>query len=122
MENCCKNSYRICDKFIGCPLELKIKVPENYTEDSVFVKIYKGGVAVEVLVDVAFGYATIDLLDDDFPEGFINGYGSPIYEVFLIDIETNQIIELQPSGSPVTSVIFEVMVGTSSQTQFVITY
>ena len=121
MVNCCKNSFRICDAFVGCPLELVIKVPASYTEESVIIRVYKGENAIEVTAPVVAGFATIDLLDDA-PEGFINGYGSPIYEVFLFNPTTMEIVELQASGDPVASVIFEVKAGTTSQTQFLINY
>lgn len=121
MVNCCKNSYRICDSFVGCPEELLIKVPASYTELSVTIRIYKGDTAVEVTKSVVGGYATI-FLDEELPEGFINGYGSPIYEVFMFNPTTLEIVELQVSGDPVTSLIFQVTAGISSETQFKLEY
>lgn len=121
MVNCCKNSFRICDAFVGCPVALEVKIPASYSQPSVVVRIYKGEVAMEVTKDVIDGYATIDLLDDG-PEGFINGYGSPIYELFLLDASTLDVIELQASGDPVTSLIFEVKAGTSNTIIFKLDY
>lgn len=121
MVNCCKNSFRICDAFVGCPVALEVKIPASYSQPSVVIRIYKGEVAMEVTKDVIDGYATIDLLDDG-PDGFINGYGSPIYEVFMFNPTTLEIVELQASGDPVTSLIFQVTAGTSSQTQFKLEY
>jgi len=85
------------------------------------IRIYKGESAIEVTSPVVTGFASIDLLDDA-PDGFINGYGSPIYEVFMFNPTTLEIIELQASGDPVTSVIFQVMAGASNSNQFLITY
>lgn len=121
MVNCCKNSFRICDSFVGCPEELLIKIPASYTEPTINIRLYKGENAIEVTTDVVAGYATIELLDD-LPDGFINGYGSPIYEVFMFNPTTLEIVELQASGDPVTSLIFQVTAGSSSQTQFKLEY
>ena len=121
MVNCCKNSYRICDSFVGCPVELLIKIPASYTEPYVTIRIFKGESAVEQTLVVAGGYATFDL-DGYAPDGFINGYGSPIYEVFMFNPTTLEIVELQSSGDPVTSLIFQVMAGISSETQFNLEY
>lgn len=121
MVNCCKNSFRICDSFVGCPLELLIKIPASYTEPTITIRIAKGNVSIETSWVVSGGYATIDL-EGYFPDGFINGYGSPIYELTLINPTSVDVVELQASGDPVTSVIFQVMAGISSETQFKIEY
>lgn len=121
MVNCCKNSYRICEFFVGCPEELVIKIPASYTEQSVTIRITKGDVAAEATMAVVGGYTTIDVVDA-LQEGFINGYGSPIYEVILINPTSGEVVELQASGDPVTSLIFQVMAGISSETQFKLEY
>jgi hypothetical protein len=121
MVNCCKNSFRICDSFVGCPVELLIKIPESYIEPTITIRIYKGDSVVEVTKSVIDGYATI-FLDEELPDGFINGYGSPIYEVFMFNPTTLEIVELQASGDPVTSLIFQVTAGTSLQNQFKLDY
>lgn len=121
MVNCCKNSYRICDSFVGCPDELLIKIPASYTEPTITIRIYKGENAIENTWVVSDGYALVDL-EGYFPDGFINGYGSPIYEVFMFNPTTLEIVELQASGDPVTSLIFQVMAGVSSETQFKLEY
>jgi len=102
-------------------LELLIKIPASYPETAVTIRIAKGDVSVDVTKAVVSGYALMELLDDG-PEGFINGYGSPIYEVILINPTSGDVVELQASGDPVTSVIFQVMAGISSETQFKIEY
>ena len=67
------------------------------------------------------GYVVVEL-GAVFPDAFINGYGSPIYEVFMFNPTTLEIVELQASGDPVTSLIFQVTAGSSSQTQFKLEY
>lgn len=121
MVNCCKNSYRICDSFVGCPQGLEVKVPISYSQPSIVIRIVKNNVAMEVAADVEDGYAAIDLINDA-PDGFINGHGSPMYELFLLDASTLEVIELQTTGDPVTSVIFQVIAGTSNTIIFKIEY
>lgn len=121
MVNCCKNSYRICDSFVGCPAELIVKVPASYTGQSIVIRITKGAASYDYNVSVEDGFATIDFTAYG-PDGFINGYGSPLFELFMFDPTTQGIIELQPSGDPVTSVIFQVMAGASNSNQFIINY
>ena len=121
MANCCKNSFRLCEPFVGCPLELLVKIPASYLEATIVIRITKGNVSFDCTKLVIDGFALIELLDNA-PEGFMNGYGSPIYELVLLDQLTYEPIELQASGDPVTSVIFQVVAGTSSQNEFIITY
>ena len=121
MVNCCKNSYRICESFVGCPEELLVKIPTSYTEEMVVVRIMKGEVSFDYNVPVEDGFASINFTTYG-PDGFINGYGSPIYELFLYNPTTMSIVELQQSGDPVTSVIFSVNAGTQNISQFTINY
>ncbi len=121
MENCCKNSYRICAPFIGCPESMAVKVPATYTEESVVVRIVKGNITLDIVADVVDGFAMVDA-SGYTPKGFLNGYASPMYEVILFNAVTNEILELQSSGDPVTSVIFQIVSGQTSDTSIIITY
>jgi len=94
---------------------LLIKIPESYIEPTITIRIYKGDSVVEVTKSVIDGYATI-FLDEELPDG------SPIYEVFMFNPTTLEIVELQASGDPVTSLIFQVTAGTSLQNQFKLDY
>lgn len=98
-----------------------MKIPASYLEPTITIRISKGNVSMEVTKLVIDGFALLELLDDG-TEGFINGYGSPIYELVLLDPASGDVVELQSSGDPVTSLFFQVKVGTTSQTQFKITY
>ncbi len=121
MENCCKNSYRVCTPFVGCPTELLIQVPSSYSEESIIMRLVKGNVSIDFNLPIEDGYAYLDV-DANIPEGFINGFGSPLYELILLDINSGQIVELQSTGDPVTSIIFQVITGTTSIPTFTITY
>lgn len=120
MESCCLNSYRVCHPFVGCPVELVVKVPASYTEPTIRVRIVKANTSFEVTVDVDSGFATIDLINDA-PDGFVNGFGA-MYELMLIDPNTNELVQLQTTGDPVVSIVFTGVPGVSDQPQFLITY
>jgi hypothetical protein len=98
-----------------------VKIPASYLEPTIVIRITKGNVSFDCTKLVIDGFALIELLDNA-PEGFMNGYGSPIYELMLLDQLTYEPIELQTSGDPVTSLFFQVIAGTSSQNQYVINY
>lgn len=67
------------------------------------------------------GYAFFDV-EGICPVGYINGFSSPFYEGIFLDIDTAEVIELQTSGVPVTSFIFQIMPGASSFAIFTINY
>jgi hypothetical protein len=98
-----------------------VKIPASYLEPTIVIRITKGNVSFDCTKLVIDGFALIELLDNA-PEGFMNGYGSPIYELVLLDQLTYEPIELQTSGDPVTSLFFQVIAGTSSQNQYIINY
>ena len=100
---------------------MAVKVPATYTEEYVTIRIAKGNVFSETTWVVSDGFSIVDF-DGYVPDGFINGYGSPMYEVTLVNPTTGEIVELQSSGDPVTSVIFQLVSGQTSETTITITY
>jgi hypothetical protein len=100
---------------------MAVKVPATYTEESVVVRIVKGNITLDIVADVVDGFAIVDA-SSNAPNGFLNGHASPMYEVILFNAVTNEILELQSSGDPVTSVIFQLVSGQTSETTITITY
>jgi hypothetical protein len=100
---------------------MAVKVPATYTEESVVVRIVKGNITFDMISDVVDGFAVVDITGD-MPPKLMNGYASPMYEVILFNPVTNEILELQSSGDPVTSVIFQIVSGQTSDTSIIIEY
>lgn len=75
MQKCCKNRFTICEDFIGCPTDLFVVVPPNYTMSDIYMRVTKSsGVSFYCTSIVEEGIAEIPI--GDAPEGFFNPFGS----------------------------------------------
>jgi hypothetical protein len=119
MLKCCKNSFAICDEFIGCPESLVIKVPTEYPEESIIVRLYKNGkVAFDIEGEIdGGGFVTIPL--EELPDGFVNPFGAT-YSIQFILFTTLKVFEFMVDGSLYDSVEFNLINGTSYSPNFII--
>lgn len=119
MLKCCKNSYTICDDFIGCPNELFITVPPGYPEQDIILRIYKNGkVAYDVEATIDEGGVVV-VYSDDLPDGFINPFGAT-FAIQFIQYSTGTIYEFMNSGSQYDAIEFKVVFGASNSPNFII--
>jgi hypothetical protein len=117
MQKCCKNSFNICDDFVGCPEELFITVPTGYPEEDIIIRIYKNG---KIAYDIE---ATIDeggiaaIYADDLPDGFINPYGST-FSIQFVQYSNGEVYEFMVGGGQYDSLEFNVIFGQSTSQAF----
>lgn len=119
MLKCCKNSFAVCEDYIGCPESLLIKVPSGYPLEDIIIRVYKDGkIASDVsgVIDES-GYVTI--YSDDLPEGFINPYGAT-YSIQFILFTSGEVYEFMVDGGVYDGIDFEVISGSPIGSEFVI--
>lgn len=119
MQKCCKNSFAVCEDFIGCPESLLIKVPNGYPLEDIIIRVYKDGkIATDVsaVIDEG-GFATV--YSEDLPDGYINPYGA-IYSIQFILFSSGGVYEFMVDGSLYDAIDFEVIQGSPNSNQFVI--
>jgi hypothetical protein len=119
MQKCCKNSFTICDDFIGCPEELFITVPTGYPDDDIIVRLYKNGkIAYDVLATIDEGGIAV-IYTDDLPDGFINPYGAT-FAIQFIQTSNGGVYEFMAGGGQYDSIEFNVVFGESISQAFYI--
>jgi len=119
MQKCCKNSYSICDDFVGCPEGLLIRVPPGYPDADVIIRIFKNNklsFEVEQIID-EIGFAFIQA--DEFPTGYINPFGAT-YSIQFITASTGEIYEFMVAGGVYDSIEFNLIQGTTTFPNFII--
>lgn len=119
MQKCCKNSFAVCEDFIGCPESLLIKVPNGYPLEDIIIRVYKDGkIATDVsgVIDEG-GYVTV--YTEDLPDGFINPYGAT-YSIQFIAFTSGTVYEFMVDGSVYDAIDFEVIAGNPIGSEFVI--
>lgn len=119
MLKCCKNSYSICEDFVGCPEELIIKVPPGYPVEDIIIRIFKDGkIAYDVSATIDEGGFVI-IYTDDLPDGFLNPYGST-YSIQFILYTSGGVYEFMVGGEVYDSINFGVIFGSPTSQHFVI--
>jgi hypothetical protein len=119
MQKCCKNSYSICNDFVGCPTGLIIKVPPGYPESDIIIRIFKNdklAFNVEDSIDEG-GFVLIDI--EELPNGYINPYGAT-YTIQFMTYSTGEVYEFMVQGSVYDSIEFNLIQGTTTYTDFTI--
>jgi hypothetical protein len=84
MEKCCHNPYYDCERFLGCFIDLAVRVPDSYPDESITLRFSKwiGKVlSARVTLNISAGWAIID--SESLPEGFLNPYGGAYTLEFL---------------------------------------
>lgn len=119
MQKCCKNSFNICDAYIGCPEALVITVPPDYPEEDIIIRIYKNGkIAYDIEATIDEGGA-VSIYADDLPDGFINPFGST-FSIQFIQYSTLEVYEFVNVGGLYDSLEFSVDFGASFSQNFII--
>lgn len=114
MANCCRNNWAICEPIVGCCALFNIEVPNEYTGDSVIIRIKKpSGYIFAGQFDVEDGIVMIDALED-MPQGFLNAWGGP-YTLQYIDPSSNSIVWFEMQGEQVQGVQWEMALGTNQE-------
>jgi hypothetical protein len=119
MQKCCKNSFNICDSYIGCPEALVITVPPGYPEEDIIIRVYKNAkVAYDVEATIDEGGA-VSIYTDDLPDGFINPFGST-FSIQFVQYSNMSVYEFMVGGSLYDSIEFDVVFGTPISSNFII--
>lgn len=119
MLKCCKNSFAVCEDYIGCPDTLIVKVPSGYPLEDIIIRVYKDGKVgadVSTVIDEG-GFVTI--YSDDLPDGFINPYGAT-YSIQFILFSSGEVYEFMVDGGVYDGIDFEVIQGMALSQEFVI--
>lgn len=114
MQKCCKNSYQLCEPFVGCPQGLIIGVPPTYTDTEIFLRFYKNQNLCEVVSGTVDEYFNVFLQSTEFSEGFFNPYGGT-YSVAFFDSSNNALIEFEINGTLYDAIDFSLIQGTAPQ-------
>ena len=119
MQKCCKNSFTICDSYVGCPEALIITVPFDYPEEDIIIRIYKNGkVAYDIEATIDEG-GVVSIFSDDLPDGFINPFGS-MFSIQFVQYSNGLVYEFMTSDGQFDSIEFSVVFGASSPQNFII--
>lgn len=123
MLRCCKNKYNYCDAFIGCPECILIRVPYGYVQETIIIRVIRNrdtAYEFEVSIDQDL-FATICAIGTlkNWPEGFINPYGSS-YEIQFLDATTTGVIEFTMGGVTYDGINLPIIAGNAAQPNFII--
>lgn len=119
MQKCCKNSFQVCEEFLGCPEGLVIKVPPGYPSEDIIVRVYKNGkIGYEVEATIDEG-GFVSIYDYDLPEGFLNPFGST-YSVQFVEYTTGEVYEFVIGQYEYDAIDFNLLFGESISQNFII--
>jgi len=114
MASCCKSNWVVCEPIIGCCALFNIQVPNEYTGETVMIKIKKpNGYNFTGVYNVEDGIVQIDVLEE-MPEAFLNAYGGP-YTLQFIDPSDYTIVWFSVDGEEVQGIEWNMEYGTGQE-------
>ncbi len=104
----------ICEPVIGCCELFNIQVPDEYTGESVIIKIKKpNGYNFTGVYDIEDGIVQIDVMEE-MPEGFLNAWGGP-YTLQFIDPTDHSVFWFSVQGELVQGIEWDMAFGTNQE-------
>lgn len=109
MEKCCSNPYYDCDRWLGCFIELAVRVPDSYQEPYITFRLSKWigkTLTAKIKLVVSTGWAVIDTTA--LPEGFLNPY-TGAYKIEFLDNNGIPYPFVAKNGNTYLSASFDIM-------------